>query len=106
MGREMLPMEFAVVPAASNAPVISPDFAADLASVLDSTKCQGLFGIDTLDEEDWTELKIDSASVVVRSNGNERQGAYIPVSFAFDDKKPGFRVHGKCGKDHKHTSKP
>lgn len=31
---------------------------------------------------------------------------YIPVAIAFDEEKPGFRVHGNCGTDHKHTSKP
>ncbi|KAK4225992.1 hypothetical protein QBC38DRAFT_481551 [Podospora fimiseda] len=66
-----------------------PAFAAELASALAST-----------------ELKICNASVVVPSNGNESDKAYIPVAFAFDDKTPGFKVHGKCKKEHKHTSKP
>ncbi|KAK0643283.1 hypothetical protein B0T16DRAFT_391833 [Cercophora newfieldiana] len=101
----MLPMEFAVVPREQSVPRFSPEFAADLASVLASAGCEGLFGIDTLGHEDWTELKIGNASVVVPSDGSEREGAYIPVAFAFD-KTPGFRVHGKCGSNHKHTSKP
>ncbi|KAG5808966.1 hypothetical protein H9Q74_011864 [Fusarium xylarioides] len=106
MGREMLPMEFAVVPEAFDAPVVGRNLAADLVSVLASAQCEGLFGIDVLGEEDWMELKVGNASVVVPSNGHEKEEAYLPVAFAFDDKKPGFRVHGKCGTDHKHTSKP
>ena len=86
-------------------PAIDADFGRELASILASNGCEGLFGIDTLGDEDWTELNIGDASVVVPSDGNEGED-YIPVAFAFDDKTPGFRVHGKCGKDHKHTSKP
>ncbi|KAL8755705.1 MAG: hypothetical protein Q9184_004720 [Pyrenodesmia sp. 2 TL-2023] len=87
-------------------PVIPPHFMAELEHVLTVSDCKGLFGIDTLAEDDWTELTVGNASVVVPSNGKEREKAYIPVAFAFDERKPGFRVHGKCGKDHKHTSKP
>ena len=87
-------------------PVLDPAFVADFASTVSSIGCEGLFGIDTLGKEDWTEMKIGDASVVVPSNGNDRADAYIPVSFAFDGYTPGFRVHGKCGKNHTHTSKP
>ncbi|KAL8897578.1 MAG: hypothetical protein Q9192_002503 [Flavoplaca navasiana] len=87
-------------------PAIPPQFIAELDHVLTLSDCKGLFGIDTLAEHDWTELTIGDASVVVPSNGKEREESYIPVAFAFDEGKPGFRVHGKCGKDHKHTSKP
>lgn len=87
-------------------PVVPPKFIAELDHVLTLSDCKGLFGIDTLAEDDWTELTIGDASVVVPSNGKEGEEKYIPVAFAFDDRKSGFRVHGKCGKDHKHTSKP
>ncbi|KAI4184372.1 MAG: hypothetical protein LQ346_006128 [Caloplaca aetnensis] len=90
----------------ANPAVIPPHFIAELDHVLTLSDCKGLFGIDTLAEDEWSELTVGNASVVVSSNGNEREEAYIPVAFAFDDRKPGFRVHGKCGKDHKHTSKP
>ncbi|KAI4129746.1 MAG: hypothetical protein LQ341_006532 [Variospora aurantia] len=99
MGKDMLAIE-------ANSPVIPPHFIAELDRVLTLSDCNGLFGIDTLAEADWTELTVGNASVVVPSNGNERAEAYIPVAFAFNDGKPGFRVHGKCGKDRKHTSKP
>ncbi|KAL8895228.1 MAG: hypothetical protein Q9207_008251 [Kuettlingeria erythrocarpa] len=99
MGRDMLAME-------ANTPVIPPHFVAELDHLLTLNGCKGLFGIDTLAVNDWTEITIGNASVVVPSNGEETEEAYIPVAFAFDDRKPGFRVHGKCGKDHKHTSKP
>ena len=90
----------------ANTPVVPPDFIAELTSVLASNGCEGLFGIDTLVENDWTELTIGNASVVVPSNGKESEEAYILVAFAFDDKKPGFMVHGRCGDDHRHTSRP
>lgn len=88
-----------------NSPTIPPELIAEMTDVLALNGCEGLFGIDSLLEDDWTELSIGDASVVVPSNGKERE-AYIPVAFAFDYEKPGFRVHGKCGVDHKHTSKP
>ncbi|KAI4239783.1 MAG: hypothetical protein LQ349_000091 [Xanthoria aureola] len=106
MGRDMLAIEFAIAPTSANTPVIPPQFIAELDHILTLSDCKGLFGIDTLADDDWTELTVGNASVVVPSNGQEREEAYIPVAFAFDDRKPGFRVHGKCGKDHKHTSKP
>ncbi|KAK3987619.1 hypothetical protein QBC44DRAFT_383117 [Cladorrhinum sp. PSN332] len=85
IGPNIIPIEFAIVPNTEDVHIPDPGFAADL---------------------DWTELKICDASVVVPRNGNERDEAYIPVAFAFDDKTPGFKVHGKCKKEHKHTSKP
>jgi hypothetical protein len=90
----------------ASTPTLSADFITELADMLASNGCEGLFGIDTLADNDWTELSIENASVVVPSNGNEREDSCIPVAIAFDEKNPGFRVHGKCGKDHKHTSKP
>ncbi|CAD6447778.1 e4d5ba55-7e96-4408-bfa6-a455d9d763fb [Sclerotinia trifoliorum] len=105
MSDNLLPMEFAVAPASADTPIFPPDFIAELTNVLASNSCEGLFGIDTLGVDDWTELSIGNASVVVPSNGTDREN-YIPVAFAFDEKKAGFRVHGKCGSDHKHTSKP
>lgn len=86
----------------------TPAFLADLLSVLALNRCDGLFGIDTLANSAWAETKIGDASVVVptsRTDGYD-QDRFIPVAFAFDEEKPEFRVHGKCGKDHKHTSKP
>ncbi|KAL8833605.1 MAG: hypothetical protein Q9176_007912 [Flavoplaca citrina] len=106
MGRDMLAMEFAIVPTSVTSPVVPPQFIAELDHILTLSDCKGLFGIDTLAEDDWTELTIGNASVVVPSNGKEMEEMYIPVAFAFDDRKSGFRVHGKCGMDHKHTSKP
>ncbi|KAK0614924.1 3-hydroxybutyryl-CoA dehydratase [Bombardia bombarda] len=106
MGSEMLPMEFAAVPDSEDLPLLDPSFAAEVASALSMAGFDGLFGIDTLEKEDWSELKIGNASVVVPSNGNERADAYIPVAFAFDETSAGFRVHGKCSKQHRHTSKP
>ncbi|KAI0436239.1 hypothetical protein F4803DRAFT_542987 [Xylaria telfairii] len=106
MGNTLVPMEFAVVPTSVSTPTFAPGFIAELADILTSNGCNGLFGIDTLNQNDWTELSIGNASVVVPSNGNEREDSYIPVAIAFDEKNSGFRVHGKCGKDHKHTSKP
>ena len=69
---------------------------------------EGLLGIDTLAKEPWSEMKIGDASVVVPSHDSDNydKDKFIPVAFAFDEKKPSFRVHGKCGKDHKHSSKP
>lgn len=81
MGRDMLPMEFAVAPISyahlrshsclpvspfttwhailtyvalnrANLPVVSPDFVAEFIRVLASEDCEGLFGIDTLVEND------------------------------------------------------
>jgi hypothetical protein len=86
-------------------PVPSGDFLSELSNTLAVNDCHGMFGVYTLAEDDWTELSIGNSSVVIPSNGQERE-EYIPVAFAFDDKKPDFRVHGKCGTNHKHTSKP
>lgn len=49
-------------------------------------------------------MNIGHASVAVPSNGSEDQNKFIPVAFTFDEKKPKFKVHGKCKRDHKHTS--
>ncbi|MCJ1463903.1 hypothetical protein MMC07_002512 [Pseudocyphellaria aurata] len=106
MGVNMLPMELSVVPSSVDTPIISPDFIAEFTSILTSNVCEGLFGIDTLVEHDWIELTIGNASVVVPSKGKDREEDYIPVAFAFDYKKPGFRVHGKCVKGHRHTPRP
>lgn len=82
-----------------------PDFIQELSNVLSLNSCGGLFGIDTLATSDWSELTINDSSIVVPSNGDDVHG-YFPVAFAFTGTEPGFRVHGKCGKDHKHSSKP
>lgn len=124
---EVLPMEFAVVPAAyvvflphflftSDSPYLTrstnpgptPAFLSDFSSVLASNGCDGLFGIDTIASGNWSEMKIGGASVVVSNNGDDhnQDDDFIPVAFAFDEKKPQFTVHGKCKRDHKHTSKP
>jgi hypothetical protein len=80
----------------------------EFLSVLANNGCEGLFGIDTLAKNNWSEMKIGDASVVVPSNDSETysQDKFIPVAFAFDKEKPEFKIHGKCGKDHKHSSKP
>lgn len=107
-GGKVLPMEFAVIPAATATPAPTPAFLLDFLSVLASNGCDGLFGIDTIAKGAWSEMKIGDASVVVPSNDSDSydQDKFIPVAFAFDEEKPKFRVHGKCGKDHKHSSKP
>jgi hypothetical protein len=71
-------------------------------------RCDGLFGIDTLAKGAWSEMKIGDASVVVPSDDRDGydQDKFIPVAFAFDKEKPKFRVHGRSGTDHKHTSTP
>jgi len=106
MGPNMLPMEFSVMQNSDENPTVPPNLVTDLSNVLASNGCEGLFGIDTLAAKNWTELTIGNASVVVPSNGKDRDEDYIPVAFAFDKNVPGFRVHGRCGSDHKHTSKP
>jgi hypothetical protein len=80
----------------------------DFLSVLALNGCDGLFGIDTIAKSAWAEMKVGDASVVVPINDGDShdQGKFVPVAFAFDEEKPKFRVHGKCGKNHKHTSKP
>lgn len=52
-------------------------------------------------------MKIGDASVIVPSNdGNDYdQDKFIPVTFTFAEKEPKFKVHGKCKKDHNHSSK-
>jgi hypothetical protein len=82
-------------------------FLSDFLSVLALNGCDGLFGIDTIAKVAWSEISIGDASVVVPSNDSDgfNQDKFIPVAFVFDE-KPKFRVHGKYGKDHKHSSKP
>ena len=63
------------------------------------------FGIDTIAAKDWAEATIGNASVVVPCK-DEPHERYIPVALAFDNQKPSFRVHGRCGSNHTHTSKP
>ncbi len=67
-----------------------------------------MFGIDTVAKTPWSEMKIGDASVVVPSNDSDGydQDKFIPVAFEFDEETPKFKVHGRCGKDHKHSSKP
>ncbi|KAL9063187.1 MAG: hypothetical protein Q9161_009605 [Pseudevernia consocians] len=108
-GDTMLPMESTIVPiSTTTTPAFSPAFLSDFLSVLASNGCDGLFGVDTLAKDAWSEMKIGDASVVVPSNHSDDydQDKFIPVAFAFEKEKPTFTVHGKCGKDHKHTSKP
>ncbi|XDG01789.1 hypothetical protein ABKA04_001404 [Annulohypoxylon sp. FPYF3050] len=107
-GSEVLPMEFTTALALADTPAPSAEFVQEFLSTLSNNKCENLFGIDTLAANSWSELKIGDASVVVPSNdeGTYDQDKFIPVAFAFDEEKPKFKVHGKCGKDHKHTSKP
>ena len=66
---------------------------------------EDLFGIDTMAEGTWAEMSIGNSSVVVpcyKSDGYSQE-KFTPVTFAFDEEKPKFRVHGICKKDHKHT---
>jgi len=107
---QVLPMELAVVLVTTATPTPSPSFLLDFYTVLSSNGCDGLFGIDTIAQKGWSEMKIGDASVVVPSNdgnnGNDyNQDKFIPVAFMFDEEEPKFRVHGKCKKDHNHSSK-
>ncbi|EON69077.1 hypothetical protein W97_08390 [Coniosporium apollinis CBS 100218] len=101
-------MEFAVHPAATTAPAPTSAFLSDFRSVLKLNGCGNLFGVDTINKGTWVEMKIGGASVVLpdKNTGGLDDDMYIPVTFAFDQQEPTFRVHGKCGVDHKHTSKP
>ncbi|KDR79793.1 hypothetical protein GALMADRAFT_61902 [Galerina marginata CBS 339.88] len=105
---KVLPMEFAVVPAANATPVLTPAFLFDFLSVLATSGCDGLFGIDTIAKNAWAEMTIGNASVVVPSNGSDTFDGdkFIPVAFAFSEDEPKFKVHGRCGSNHRHTSKP
>lgn len=89
-------------------PNLSPEFIKDIQAVLTAKNVEGLFGIDTLAKTDWSEMKIGNASAVVPRNasGNYDKDEFVTVAFAFDEKEPKYQVHSKCGKDHKHTSKP
>lgn len=127
-GGKLLPMELAVINAEygvfqhscfwsdvdsfardTSPPLLPPAFILEFLDILASNGCSGLFGIDTIAKSDWTELSIGDASVVVPSNDSNDydKEKFIPVVFTFDEEKPKFKVHGKCGKgQHKHSSKP
>lgn len=90
-------------------PVLTDSFLSDFLDVLESNKCAGLFGIDTIAKSAWIEMSMGNASVVVPSNASDSfdYDKFIPVAFTFDEENPKFKVHGKCGKgEHKHSSKP
>lgn len=76
-------------------------------ALLRENKCEDMFGIGTLAQSPWSELKIGDASVVVPCTGSmeDNDDKYIPVAFAFSEDKPAYVVHGRCGSDHKHTGK-
>ena len=107
-GDKLLPMECTVLPNDETYPEPSSAFVADFLTVLAVNGCTGLFCIDTLASSNWSEIKIGDASVVVPSNDEERHDndEFIPVAFAFDEKTPDFKVHGRCVVEHKHTTKP
>ncbi|KAM3463499.1 hypothetical protein MY5147_009653 [Beauveria neobassiana] len=107
-GDRVLPMEYTAVPTVTTVPSPPAAFLAEFISVLASNECSGVFGIDTIAKNAWAEIKVGDASVVVPSNESTSydEDKFIPVAFAFGDDDPKFKVHGKCGKDHKHTSKP
>lgn len=88
-------------------PAPSSEFIADFVEVLKENKCENLFGIDTIAQEGWSEMTIGGSSVVVPSNESDSYDAekYIAVALSFEESKPGFKVHGRCGSNHKHTSK-
>lgn len=86
-------------------------FLTDLFNVLRSTKCAGVLGLDDQTEQSWTEVTIGNASVVIyhdheKMMPNAPADSYIPVSFGFDGKTEGYTAHGRCKKNHRHTSKP
>ena len=89
-------------------PTPTPAFLLDFHSVLALNGCDDLFGIDTIEKSAWVEMKIGDASVVVPTNDSDSydHGKFIPVAFAFDEEKPNFKVHGKCGANHSHSAKP
>lgn len=90
-------------------PAPAPAFVSDFVSVLALNGCKGLFGIDTIARDAWTEMSVGDASVVVPSNDSDGydHDKFIPVAFAFDEENAKFKVHGKCGKGgNRHTSKP
>jgi hypothetical protein len=90
----------------STVPTVSQAFAVELANVLSSVQCEGLFGIDTLGEGNTAEFHIGEASVVVASNGLENENDWVEVAFAFDDERVPFRVHRKCHRGNTHATKP
>ncbi|KAJ6780651.1 hypothetical protein PWT90_01747 [Aphanocladium album] len=100
-----IPMEFASVPSSQKVHFPSGAFMAELATVLRSNGCEDMFGIDTVADSAWSELSVGNASVVVPCSDDSEfdKEEYIPVAFAFQEDKPAFIVHGRCGSDHKHT---
>ena len=58
-------------------PVVSPDFIAELTNVLASNGCEGLFGTDSLVDDNWAKLTIGNVSVIVPSNGKERRSLHF-----------------------------
>ncbi|KAJ7459725.1 hypothetical protein FB451DRAFT_557121 [Mycena latifolia] len=106
------PMEFSVVKAFEAQNNVNPpqEFVKELAGVLLKAGCENLFGLDSVCADDWVEMSIGDASVVVPCTPGQAEAAsddYIPVSFVFDRNNTKARVHGKCGPGaHKHTSKP
>jgi len=107
-GGQVLPMEYAAVPAGAVTSVPKDAFLSEFVSILKSNECDSLFGIDTLAKNDWSEMTIGDASVVVPTSNSDsyNREKFIPVAFAFDKENPKFRVHGRCQKDQKHSSKP
>lgn len=92
----------------TNTSAPTPAFLSDFLSVVASTGCDDLFGLDTLAESAWLEMKIGDASVVVPGTVPEgyNEERFIPVAMAFSEDDPRFRVHGRCLKGHDHTGKP
>ncbi|KAF9769958.1 hypothetical protein IL306_012538 [Fusarium sp. DS 682] len=86
----------------------SAEFIKDFIAVLASNNVEGLFDIDTLGKDAWTEMTIGDASVAVPSNGSSvyDKDRFIPIAFAFDEDNPQYRVHCRCGSNRKHSSKP
>ncbi|KAG5332580.1 hypothetical protein C0989_006821 [Termitomyces sp. Mn162] len=91
---ELIPMEFAVVPESTAVPAPTPAFIEDFLTILVANGCIGLFGIDTRAKNGWAEASIGNASVVVPSDKGEAydKEKFIPVAFAFDEKKPNFKA--------------
>ncbi|KAM4066068.1 3-hydroxybutyryl-CoA dehydratase [Hirsutella rhossiliensis] len=70
-GGKVLPMEFTAIPAMADHPTLSAAFVQEFLSILATNGCEGLFGVDTLAGNNWSEMKIGDASVVVPSNDIE-----------------------------------
>ncbi|KAJ7126490.1 hypothetical protein C8R46DRAFT_59590 [Mycena filopes] len=112
MDGQIHPMEFSVVEAASVGDGAEPSakFGEELATLLADAGCANLFGVDSVAPQDWAEMSVGGASVVVPYNpgisASKADEDYISVSYIFDHREDKVRVHGKCKVDHKHTSKP